>query len=96
MGTSDFAKGMQDNINLYVTWDRHNNANFRQKLDPITKKTFYWQNALELVFKDISIFDVQNAIVGSPLQGLHIGKKDVASSLLKRHHILLISIYKAD
>ena len=29
LATSDFAKGMQDNINLYVTRDRLNNASFR-------------------------------------------------------------------
>ena len=37
LATSDFAKGMQDDIKLYVTRDRLNNANFRQKLDPIAK-----------------------------------------------------------
>ena len=31
---SNFGKGMQDDINLYVTHDRLNNASFRQKLDP--------------------------------------------------------------
>ena len=36
--TSDFAKGMQTDINHYVTRDRINNdASFRQKLDPISK-----------------------------------------------------------
>ena len=29
LATSDFAKGMQDDINLYVTHDRFNNASFR-------------------------------------------------------------------
>ena len=40
MATSDFRKGMQDNINLYVVWNRLNNASFRQKLDPIEKNIF--------------------------------------------------------
>ena len=40
LATSDFRKGMQDNINLYVVWDRLNNASFRQKLDPIEKNIF--------------------------------------------------------
>ena len=44
------AKGMQDDINLYVTRDRLNNASLRQKLDPISKNIFRWQNPLELVF----------------------------------------------
>ena len=35
--TSDFAKGMQTDINHYVTRDRTNNASFIQKLDPISK-----------------------------------------------------------
>ena len=34
--TSDFAKGMQTDINHYVTRDRINNGSFRQKLDPIS------------------------------------------------------------
>ena len=51
MATSDFAKGMQDDITLYVTRDRLNNASFRQKLDPIAKNIFRMQNPLELVFK---------------------------------------------
>ena len=38
LATSDFAKGMQTDINHYVTKDRINNASFRQKLDPISKK----------------------------------------------------------
>ena len=75
MATSDFAKGMQDDINLHVTWDRLNNASFRQKLDPIAKNIFHRQNPLELVFKDISTFDAPNSIVGSLLDELDIGKK---------------------
>ena len=50
LATTDFAKGMQDNINLYVTCDRLNNASFRQKLDPISKNIFRTKNPLELVF----------------------------------------------
>ena len=55
--TIDFAKGMQDDTNLYVTCDRLNNVNnmsFKQKLDRIAKNIFRRQNPLELVFKDIS------------------------------------------
>ena len=48
--TSDFAKGMQTDINHYVTRDRLSNTSFRQKLDPIVKKIFRRQNPLELVF----------------------------------------------
>ena len=64
---SDFAKGMQTDINNYMTKDRIYNASFRQKLDPIKNNTLRRQNQLELVFEDISTFDVENPIVGSLL-----------------------------
>ena len=35
--TSDLAKGIQTDINHYLTRDRIDNASFRQKLDPISK-----------------------------------------------------------
>ena len=44
LATSNISKGMQDDINLYVTWDRLDNASFRQKLDPISKNIFRCQN----------------------------------------------------
>ena len=62
LATSDFAKGKQDGINLYVTRDRLNNASFRQKLESIAKNIYRRQNPLELVFKDIVTFDAQNLI----------------------------------
>ena len=37
LAASNFAKGIQSDINHYVTKDRINNASFRQKLDPISK-----------------------------------------------------------
>ena len=40
LATTDFAKGMQDDINLYVTRDKLNNASFRQKPDPISENIF--------------------------------------------------------
>ena len=84
LATSDFAKGMQDGINLYVMRDKINNASFRQKLDPISKNIFRRQNPLKLVFQDISTFDAQNPVVGSLLRELDIGKKDLASNLVKK------------
>ena len=84
LATSDFAKGMQTDINHYVTRDRINNASFRQKLDPISKSIMRRQNPLKLVFEDISTFDAENPIVGSLLKELDIGKKDVASKLMKK------------
>ena len=84
LATNDFGKGMQDDINLFVTCDRLNNANFRQKLDLIENNIFRRQNPLELVFKDISTFDAQNQIVGLLLKELDLGEKDVASTLIKK------------
>ena len=84
LATSDFAKGMQTDINHYVTRDRINNASFRQKLDPISKNIIRRQNPLELVFEDISTFDAENPIVGSLLKEPDIGKKDVTSELVKK------------
>ena len=75
---------MQDEINMYATRDRLNNASFRQKLDPVAKNIFRRQNALELVFKDISSFDGQNPIIGSLLREIDVGKKDINSKFLKK------------
>ena len=63
--TSDFGKGIQTDINHFVPKDRINNASFRKKLDPISKKILRRQNPLELVFEDISTFDAENPNVGS-------------------------------
>ena len=77
LATSDFAKRMQDDINLYVKRDRLNNATFRQKLDQISKIPISRsRNPLKLVFQDISTFDAQNPVVGSLLRELNIGKKE--------------------
>ena len=84
LATSDFAEGMQDDINLYVTCDRLNSASFRQKLNPMVKNIFLRKNPQERVFKDISTFDVQNPIFGLLLRDFDIGKKDVASALIKK------------
>ena len=66
---------MQSDINHYVRKDRMNNANFRQKLDPISKNILRRQIPLELVFEDISTFDAENPVVGSLLKELDVGKK---------------------
>ena len=75
---------MQDDINIYVTRDKLNNASFRQKLDPIAKNIFRRQNTLEFVFKDISTFDAQNPIIGTLLKEVDLRKKDTTSSLIKK------------
>ena len=84
LATSDFSKGMQTDINHYVTSDRVNNASFRQKLDPISKNIIRRQNPLELVFEDISTFDAENPIIGFLLKELDVGKKDIVSKLIKK------------
>ena len=52
LATSDFAKGMQSDINHYVTKDKINNASFRQKFDPISKnilgKKILWSLFLKI------------------------------------------------
>ena len=83
LATSDFGKGMQDDINMYITRDRLNNASFRQKLDPIPKNILRRQNLLELAFKDISTFDAQNPIIRNLLRAIDVGKNDITSKLLK-------------
>ena len=82
LATSLFAKGMQTDINHYVTRDKVNNASFRQKLDPISENILRRQNPLELVFEDISTFDAENPIVGSLLRELDVGEKDITSDLI--------------
>ena len=82
--TSDFLKGIQTDINHYVTRDRIANASFRQKLDPISKNILKRQNPSELVFDDILTFDSENPIVGSLLREHDVNKKDVASDLVKK------------
>ena len=75
LATSDFTKGMQNDINHYVTRDGINNASFRQKLDPISKNILRRQNPLELVFEGIPTFDVENPIIGSLLKELDVTKR---------------------
>ena len=84
LATSDFAKGMQTDINHYMTKDRINNASFRQKFDPISKNIFRRQNPLQFVFEDISTFDAEDPIIGSFLKQFDVGKENVASDLIKK------------
>ena len=51
LATSDFAKSIQTDINHHVTRDRINDANFRQKVDPISKSILRRQNPLKLLLK---------------------------------------------
>ena len=80
----DFAKGMQTDINHYVTKDKIIKASFSQKLDTISKSIIRKQNSVEFVFEDISTLNVENPIVSSLRRELEVGKKDVASDLVKK------------
>ena len=84
LGTPDYAKSIQTDINHYVTRDRINNASFRQKFDPISKNILRKQNPLELVFEDISTFDAENPIVGSFLREID-NKRESESGFIKNH-----------
>ena len=74
---------MQTDINHYLTKDKINQASFSQKLDTISKSIIRWQNPVELVFKDISTYNVENPIVASLVRGPDVGKKYVAGDLVE-------------
>ena len=81
VGTSEYAKDIQSEIDLYVTRGRHNQASFRRKLDPIEKRVWRIENPLALLFKDVANFDAQNPIIGSLLREIDLGKNKIKSSL---------------
>ena len=75
LGTSDYARGIQSDINLYVTRGRHNQTSFRHKLDPIEKSVWRTENPLALLFKDVANFDRQNLVTGSLLREIDLEKE---------------------
>ena len=75
-------RGIQSDIDLYVTRGRHNLASFRRKLDPIEKSVWRIEIPLTLLFKDIANFDAQNPVIGSLLRELDLGKNKTKSSLI--------------
>ena len=50
----------------------------------MSKNILRRQNPLELVLEDISIFDAENPIIGSPLRELDVGEKYLSSDLIKQ------------
>ena len=94
LATTDFAKGMQTDINHYVTRDRINNASVKQKLDQISKNILRRQNPLELVFEHVSAFDAENPIVGSLLRELDLKKKAQTAILLKIYQASPVKILR--
>ena len=75
LGTSDYARGIQSDIELYVTRGRHNQGSFRYKLDPIEKSVWRTENLLALLLKDVANFDVQNPVIGSLLREIDLEKE---------------------
>lgn len=84
LAMSDFAKGMQTNINNNVTKDRINNASFKQKLDLIKINILRRQIPIELAFEDVSIFDAENPTVGSLLRELRGKVKNYLQLILAK------------
>ena len=82
LGTSEYAKDIQLDIDLYVTGGRYNQASFRRKLDPIKKSVWRTEKPLALFFKDVANFDAQNPIIGSLLREIDLGKNKTKSSLI--------------
>ena len=74
LATRNFGKGMQDDINLYLTHGRLNNASFWQKLDPVERN----------IFLQAKSFRARIARIGLLFKKLDLGKKDVASTLIKK------------
>ena len=84
LGTSDYASGIQSDIDLYVTRGRHNQASFHCKLDPIEKSIWRSGNPLGLLFKNVANFDMQNPVIGSLLREIDLGKRNTNSGLIKK------------
>ena len=76
LGMSNYAKGIQSDIDLYVTRGRHN------KLDPIEKSVWRTENPLALLFKSVANFVAQNLIIGSLLREIDLGKNKTKNSLI--------------
>ena len=83
-GTSDYARGIQSDIDLYVTRGRHNQASVRRKLDPIEKSVWRTEKPLALLFKDVTNFDAQNPVIGSLLREIDLAKNKTKSSLISK------------
>ena len=84
LGTSDYARSIQSDIDLYVTRGRHNQASFRRKLDPIEKSVWRKENSLTLLFRDVANFDAQNLVIGSLLREIDLGKRSTNNGLIKK------------
>ena len=84
LGTSDYARSIQSDIDLYVTRGRRNQARIYCKLDPIEKSVCRTENPLALLFKAVANFDAQNPVIGSLLREIDLGKRSANSDLIKK------------
>ena len=82
--TSEFGKHMQEDIDMYITRDRLNEASFCRKLNPIAQSIICGQNQIELVFNDVLTFDAQNLVIGLLMTETDVEKKDLSSKLLSK------------
>ena len=67
LGSSDIGDSIQEGINVVVTNNKLRNATYVDTLETAYKNELRKLNPYEVLFKDISIFDVQNPITGSLL-----------------------------
>ena len=83
--STEFAKHIQEAIDLYITCDRLDEASFKQKHHhPIEKNVVRRQNPLELVIRYIFTFDAQIPVIGSLMQDIDVGKKDLSSKRVSK------------
>ena len=82
LGTSEYARDIQSDIDLYVTRGKHNQASFRRKLDPIEKSVWRTESPLALFLKDVATFEAQYPIIGSLLREIDLGKNKTNSQLI--------------
>ena len=74
---------MQTDINHYVTKDRINNENFRQKLDPFSKNIIRKQNLIKNAPRAPGKFTPANNLFGSQTQTLTREKEETKDKVLQ-------------
>ena len=62
LASREAVQSIQDDVDIIVTNGKLKEARVRHLLDSIYKNVMRKQNPFEIVFKDISKFDVQNPI----------------------------------
>ena len=76
LANSDYGQEIQSDIESpgkTLREEKHNEASFRRKLDPIEKNIWRKEIPLVLLFKNVSNFDAQNPVIGSLLREIDIG-----------------------